>query len=445
MENFIFRYREGKYITFFRVLLKEFTKFEEAQIKHLGRNFKMDGFRPGKIPVNILQEYYGEEARTKAMMHFVTPKLFDFHAEIGLEYDYLNNMPPCKIGLWILFPVLFPLGKTANSKAEASTIAHIESLILKQDEEVRSNPERAAAYVIDEQFRKVFDEEIKKAGFLDYEQMIEHVNTEVCDHHGHVHSEACAHGLESSDATLQNDTQVQSVDKTKENTELTTDQTSLDEALAEIKKDHFVFKENLILNEDLDLESLLVDVKYEVDENLSEIDKFILHTSNNSPKFYSKTINNPEALSDYGDIVNISLEVSQTQNVSNTAKKDLQQVLCKELCEDSLNLMLGLFNQSHLQKLHRELMGLKEGESKSFSYKLPRLEVKSSALGKKIKVSNQSPFEAYAEQELHFKVKVNSIKTSDDGNIPAMIEKLKLLYQNDGAKVLKFIELLSAF
>jgi len=39
----------------------------ELRLRRLGKNFKMPGFRPGKVPANIVKQQYGDQARYEAM------------------------------------------------------------------------------------------------------------------------------------------------------------------------------------------------------------------------------------------------------------------------------------------------------------------------------------------------------------------------------------------
>lgn len=49
------------------VAIADLDKDVEQRLKNLGRNVKMPGFRPGKVPANIVRKQYGEQARHEAL------------------------------------------------------------------------------------------------------------------------------------------------------------------------------------------------------------------------------------------------------------------------------------------------------------------------------------------------------------------------------------------
>lgn len=49
------------------VAIADFDKDVDQRLKRLARNMKMPGFRPGKVPANIVRQQYGEQARHEAL------------------------------------------------------------------------------------------------------------------------------------------------------------------------------------------------------------------------------------------------------------------------------------------------------------------------------------------------------------------------------------------
>ncbi len=45
----------------------DLDKDTDQRLKRIGKNFKMAGFRPGKVPANIVKQQYGDQARYEAM------------------------------------------------------------------------------------------------------------------------------------------------------------------------------------------------------------------------------------------------------------------------------------------------------------------------------------------------------------------------------------------
>src|ERR1035437_5493475 len=56
--------------------IADLDKEIEQRLRRLGKNFKMPGFRPGKVPANIVKQQYGDQARYEAMNEAVG-NLFD--------------------------------------------------------------------------------------------------------------------------------------------------------------------------------------------------------------------------------------------------------------------------------------------------------------------------------------------------------------------------------
>ncbi len=49
------------------VAIVDLDKDVDARLKRMGKNVKMPGFRPGKVPANIVRQQYGEQARHEAL------------------------------------------------------------------------------------------------------------------------------------------------------------------------------------------------------------------------------------------------------------------------------------------------------------------------------------------------------------------------------------------
>jgi trigger factor len=49
------------------VAIAELEKDIDQRLKRIGKNFKMPGFRPGKVPANIVKQQYGEQAHFDAL------------------------------------------------------------------------------------------------------------------------------------------------------------------------------------------------------------------------------------------------------------------------------------------------------------------------------------------------------------------------------------------
>lgn len=47
--------------------IADLDKDTDQRLKRIGKNFKMAGFRPGKVPANIVKQQYGDQARYEAM------------------------------------------------------------------------------------------------------------------------------------------------------------------------------------------------------------------------------------------------------------------------------------------------------------------------------------------------------------------------------------------
>ena len=47
--------------------IADLDKDVDLRLKRIGKNFKMAGFRPGKVPANIVKQQYGDQARYEAM------------------------------------------------------------------------------------------------------------------------------------------------------------------------------------------------------------------------------------------------------------------------------------------------------------------------------------------------------------------------------------------
>ena len=49
------------------VAIEELEKDIDQRLKRIGKNFKMPGFRPGKVPANIVKQQYGEQEHFDAL------------------------------------------------------------------------------------------------------------------------------------------------------------------------------------------------------------------------------------------------------------------------------------------------------------------------------------------------------------------------------------------
>ncbi len=49
------------------LVIADLDKDTDQRLKRIGKNFKMAGFRPGKVPANIVKQQYGDQARYEAM------------------------------------------------------------------------------------------------------------------------------------------------------------------------------------------------------------------------------------------------------------------------------------------------------------------------------------------------------------------------------------------
>jgi len=56
--------------------IADLDKEIEQRLRQLGKNFKMPGFRPGRVPANIVKQQYGDQARYEAMNEALS-NLFD--------------------------------------------------------------------------------------------------------------------------------------------------------------------------------------------------------------------------------------------------------------------------------------------------------------------------------------------------------------------------------
>jgi trigger factor len=49
------------------IALADLDKEVDQRLKRLGKNMKMSGFRPGKVPASIIRQQYGDQARQEAL------------------------------------------------------------------------------------------------------------------------------------------------------------------------------------------------------------------------------------------------------------------------------------------------------------------------------------------------------------------------------------------
>ncbi len=59
------------------VAVADLDKGMDQRLKRLGKNVKMPGFRPGKVPANIIQQQYGYEARMEALNEILEKSFAD--------------------------------------------------------------------------------------------------------------------------------------------------------------------------------------------------------------------------------------------------------------------------------------------------------------------------------------------------------------------------------
>lgn len=64
---------------------EEFERRAVQAVKHHGRNLRMKGFRPGKVPLAILQKQFGEGARRETAEHFLGMALREAMTEHSLS------------------------------------------------------------------------------------------------------------------------------------------------------------------------------------------------------------------------------------------------------------------------------------------------------------------------------------------------------------------------
>ena len=50
----------------------EFKSQVESSLRHHGRHVRLKGFRPGKVPLSILEKQFGEQARNETIEHYLT-------------------------------------------------------------------------------------------------------------------------------------------------------------------------------------------------------------------------------------------------------------------------------------------------------------------------------------------------------------------------------------
>ena len=61
----------------------EFSKSEllpkrEAKLKQLGKNMKMAGFRPGKVPLKMIEQQYGQQVDFELSFDHASNRFFEF-------------------------------------------------------------------------------------------------------------------------------------------------------------------------------------------------------------------------------------------------------------------------------------------------------------------------------------------------------------------------------
>ena len=76
--------------------IADLDKEIEQRLRRLGKNFKMPGFRPGKVPANIVKQQYGDQARYEAMNEAVGRKFDEAVAEQKLHIAGNPSIEPKK-------------------------------------------------------------------------------------------------------------------------------------------------------------------------------------------------------------------------------------------------------------------------------------------------------------------------------------------------------------
>ena len=107
----------------------QFSKTEllpkrEAKLKQMGKNLKMAGFRPGKVPLKIIEQQYGQQVDFELSFDHASNRFFEFAQAEKIELVGQPRLEP-KVNsmLKILFLMLFlkysqrsKLGTLANLK-----------------------------------------------------------------------------------------------------------------------------------------------------------------------------------------------------------------------------------------------------------------------------------------------------------------------------------------
>lgn len=141
------------------VELAEIEKGMDQQLKRLGKNVKLPGFRPGKVPMNILRQYYGERAHHESFNEVINRIFFDAIKSGNYRLAGQPRIEPKQseskthIEVTAVFEVYpeFKLGDLSSAEIERPTLeigkAEIDqTLEILRQQRVRHEPaDRAAA------------------------------------------------------------------------------------------------------------------------------------------------------------------------------------------------------------------------------------------------------------------------------------------------------------
>jgi FKBP-type peptidyl-prolyl cis-trans isomerase (trigger factor) len=150
----------------------EFAKYREKALKNLGQDAKVDGFRPGHIPENVLVEQVGEE---KVLWEMAQEALNDLYPQIVTENKIAALGRP-EITITKIAPEN-PLGfKIKTAIMPEIKIADYKEIALSLSGETSSEPE-----VSPEEVDKVL-EDIRKSRATAEHAKHEHKEGEKCEH-----------------------------------------------------------------------------------------------------------------------------------------------------------------------------------------------------------------------------------------------------------------------
>lgn len=149
----------------------EFTKYRGAALNHLGEHAKIDGFRPGKAPENVLVNHVGEEQVLLEMAELALqelyPKLVDEQKidaigrpEITITKLAKDNPLGFKIKTAVAPKLKLPDYRQAAKEINAQpiTVAEVEERdvdqLLEELRQGRTNPETKVTPELNDEFAK---------------------------------------------------------------------------------------------------------------------------------------------------------------------------------------------------------------------------------------------------------------------------------------------------